>query len=163
MVFFLHILMKFSFNFIFSRKRDHEKQPPAISSCSAQGRGSPLPKWWGEAVYVPSLISLSFYLLMSPMHFIILCRRKLLNIFIFYLALFLSPAQILPTPCACSIHRFSEVWPWEGILLGSSAYWTVKWPSKLMPRSFYTPKKGTATPSVTLCPPQRAQDLGLKF
>lgn len=55
-------------------KNKHENQPPAISSCSAQGLESSFPKWWGGGVYFPSFISLSRCFMMALRRFI--CQRK---------------------------------------------------------------------------------------
>lgn len=125
-------------------KREHENQPPAISSSSAQGLGSSLPKWWGGGVYFPSFISLFRCLLISLRRFIVFCRSrhstKSSNSILHSFA-----ARVAPIPCAHSIHSFSKAWHRAGILWGCSALWIVIHWSKSMPSLFCTSKKGMAT------------------
>lgn len=70
---FRHFHKDFVSTFILS-SGEHENQPPAVSSCSVQGLGSPLPAWWGGGVYFPSFISLSRCFMMALRRFI--CQRK---------------------------------------------------------------------------------------
>lgn len=132
-------------------KREHENQPPAISSSSAQGLGSSLPKWWGGGVYFPSFISLFRCLLISLRRFIVFCRSrhstKSSNSILHSFA-----ARVAPIPCAHSIHSFSKAWHRAGILWGCSALWIVIHWSKSMPSLFCTSKKGMASHRYALVP-----------
>lgn len=101
---FLHTLTRrFSVNNLSSGEQRTWNQCPDISSCSAQGWGSPLPTWWGGGVHFPSFISLSCCFLMGFMSHRFLQKHTLYEIIIFYLALFLCPDT---TDSMCTFYPF---------------------------------------------------------